>query len=113
MCKSNEANQRTDWGSRTASRTCSMALQAMKSVKVTLAVPPALDVTVNGLVCTCTHAHKPDQNLEDAGSTLSKTSSVQAASSKLHDVHLATIVLEYTGVTIANHRQVSEVMLSR
>ncbi len=43
----------TDWGSRTVSRTCSIALQAMKSVKVTVALPPPLGVMVKGFVFTC------------------------------------------------------------
>lgn len=42
----------TDWGTRTVSRTCSMALQAMKFVKVTLALISALDVMVKGFVLT-------------------------------------------------------------
>ncbi len=45
--------ERTDWGSRTLSRTCSMDLQAMKSVNVTAALPPPLGVMVKGSKFTC------------------------------------------------------------
>lgn len=50
---SGERDKLTDFGSRTVSSTCSIAVQAMKSVKVTVAAFPPVGVIVKGFRATC------------------------------------------------------------
>ena len=49
----------TDLGSRTVSSTCSIAAQAMKSVKVTAAALPPVGVIVKGFRPTCNTGETP------------------------------------------------------